>query len=192
MMISLNLNSVMEDLGTPQVEKQVPALEQAAEIVNSVAREAVETLRRGPNRFLVAERLNRLGSVVVPHLERLLKESDDSETRILAALVLLQFDSRVGVPCLLDAVNQDEDYAGLVAEHLAKAGIDQAIEPIIKRLRNCKLQEVDLVLSLLDALAKLGGILPYDLQQRLSDVDVPWQISTMYTRNFAFQTNHQR
>lgn len=180
-LVSLNLNSVMEDLGTTQVEKQVPALEQAAEIVNSVAREAVETLRRGPNRFLVAERLKRLGSVVVPHLEKLLKESDDAETRILAAIVLLQFDSTVGLPYLLDAVTKDEDYAGLVVEHLAKVGIKEAIEPIINRLRNCELKQVDLVVSLLDALAKLGGILPSDLQLRLSAADVPWQISTMYS-----------
>ncbi len=169
MMSSLNLNSVLENLETTQVDKQVPALEQAAEIVNSVAIKAVEALRKGPNRFLVAERLKCLGSVIVPHLEKLLNESDDSETRILAAVVLLQFNSQLGVPCLVDAVTQDEDYAGLVAEHLAKAGIDQAIEPIIKRLRNCELKQVDLVVSLLDALAKLGGALPSDLRQRLSE-----------------------
>ncbi|HAG79914.1 MAG TPA: hypothetical protein DCL61_01815 [Cyanobacteria bacterium UBA12227] len=47
--------------------------------------------------------------------------------------------------------------------------MDQAIEPIIKRLRNCELKQVDLVVSLLDALAKLGGALPSDLRQRLSE-----------------------
>jgi hypothetical protein len=53
-------------LDTNQVEKQVPALEQATEIVNSLAFKAVDALIRGPNRFLVAERLQLLGSVVVP------------------------------------------------------------------------------------------------------------------------------
>ncbi len=191
MMSRLNLNSVLENLETTEVDKQVPALEQAAEIVNSVAIKAVEALRKGPNRFLVAERLKCLGSVIVPHLEKLLNESDDSETRILAALVLLQFDSRIGVPYLLDAVTQDEDYAGLVAEHLAKAGIEQAIEPIIKRLRNCELKQVDLVVSLLDALAKVGGSLPSGLQQRLSAADVPWQIRTLYQSHFASLPNPQ-
>jgi len=171
-----NLNSVLEDLGTTQIEKQVPALEQAVDIVDSIAIQAVAALRKSPNRFLVAERLKRFGSVIVPHLEKLFQESDDSETQILAALVLLQFNSRVGVPCLLDAVTQDKDYAGLVAEHLAKLGIKEANEPILNRLRTCHLKEVDLVVNLLDALAKLGGILPSDFQQRLSAADVPWQI----------------
>lgn len=184
-----NLNSVLEDLGTTQIEKQVPALEQAVEIVDSIAIQAVAALRKSPNRFLVAERLKRLGSVVVPHLEKLFQESDNSETQILAALVLLQFNSRVGIPCLLDAVTQDKEYAGLVAEHLAKLGIKEAIEPILNRLRTCHLKEVDLVVNLLDALAKLGGILPSDLQQRLSAADVPWQIRTMYQNNFAALSN---
>jgi hypothetical protein len=184
-----NLNSVLEDLETTQIEKQVPALEQAVDIVNTIAIQAVDALRKSPNRFLVAERLKRLGSVIVPHLEKLFQESHDSETQILAALVLLQFNSRAGIPCLLDAVTQDENYAGLVAEHLAKLGIKEAIEPILNRLRNCHLKEVDLVVNLLDSLAKLGGVLPSDLQQRLSAADIPWQIRTMYQNNFATLPN---
>lgn len=178
-MSGFNLDLVIDDLDTNQVERQVPALEQATEIVNFIAIKAVDALKRGPNRFLVAERLNLLGSVVTPHLEELLKNSDNSETRILAALVLLQFDSKVGVPYLLDAVIQDEDYAGLAARHLAKAGSKQAIKPIINRLMCCELKEVDLVVSLLEALAQLGGEIPSDLRQRLAASDAPWQIRTM-------------
>lgn len=84
-MSRFSLDSVIQNLDTNQVEKQVPALEQATEIVNSLAFKAVDALIRGPNRFLVAERLQLLGSVVVPHLEKLLQESDDLETKILAA-----------------------------------------------------------------------------------------------------------
>lgn len=178
-MMSGSYLRVIEDLDSNQVENQIPALEQATKIVNSLAVKAVDALRRGPNRFLVAERLNLLGSVVAPHLEKLLKESDDSETRILAAIVLLQLGSKVGVPCLLDALNKDEEYAGLAAEHLAKVGIKEANYHIINRLRSCKLKQVDIVVSLLDALAKLGGILPSDLRERLVASDAPWQIRTM-------------
>lgn len=188
-MSGFNLYSVMEDLDTTQVEKQVPALEQATEIVNFIAGKAVDALRKGPNRFLIAERLNRLGSVVVPHLEKLLKEANDSETRILAALVLLQFDSRVSVPYLLDAVAKDEEYAGLVAGHLAKLKIKEAIEVIINRLRDCDLKQVDLVVSLLDASAKIGGEIPSDLRQRLAASNTPWQLRTIYMRDFASPSN---
>ncbi|MBD2776386.1 hypothetical protein [Iningainema tapete] len=178
-MSRFNLDSVIENLDTNQVEKQVPALEEATEIVNSLARKAVDALIRGPNRFLVAERLQLLGSVVVPHLEKLLQESDDLETKILAALVLLQFNSRVGVPCLLDAIANNEEYGGLVAEHLAKKGIKEAIAPIINRLSTCELKEVDLIVNLLDALEKLGGEIPLELRQRLAAPNIPWQIRTM-------------
>ncbi len=178
-MSRFSLDLVIQNLDTDQVEKQVPALEQATEIVNSLALKAVDALIRGPNRFLVAERLQLFGSVIVPHLEKLLQESDDLETKILAALVLLQFDSGVGVPCLLDAVAKNEDYGGLVAEHLAKKGIKEALSPIINRLLTCELKEVDLVVNLLDALDKLGGEIPSELRQRLTAPDTPWQIRTM-------------
>lgn len=174
-----NLDRAIEYLETNQIDKQVSALEDATEMVNFLAIKAVDALRRGPNRFLIAERLNRFGSVIVPHLEELLKNSDNSEARILAAIVLLQLDSRVGVPYLVDAITNDEDYAGLAASHLAKVGIKAAIEPMIKRLRNCEIKDVDLVVSLLDALAKLGGEIPSELRQLLMAADVPWQIRTM-------------
>ncbi|MDF5730343.1 MAG: hypothetical protein PUP92_20555 [Rhizonema sp. PD38] len=178
-MSRFSLDKVIQNLNTNQVEKQVLALEQATEIVNSLALKAVDTLRRGPNRFLVAERLQLLGSVVIPHLEKLLSESNEEETKILAALVLLQFDSWVGIPCLLDAIGLNKDYGGLVAKHLAKKGIKDALPPIINRLLTCQLQEVDLVVNLLDALEKLGGEIPLELRQRLAAPDTPWQIRTM-------------
>jgi|GEM_PF-1805899 len=184
-MSRFNLDSVIEDLDTTQIERQIPALEQSVEIVNSIAVKAVDALVKGPNRFLVAERLSRLGSIVIPHLEELIRESDELEIKILAAIVLLQFDSMLGVPCLLDAIAHDQDYGGLAAEHLAKKAVKEAIEPIIDRLYTIALhpeslhKQVDLTVNLINALRKLDGDMPSTLCQHLTDSIIPWQIRTL-------------
>ncbi len=180
-----NLDSVIEDLETTQIAHAIPALEQSVEIVNSIAAKAVDALVRGPNRFLVAERLSRLGSIVIPHLEELIRESDELETKILAAIVLLQFDFMLGVPYLLDAIAHDQDYAGLAAEHLANKGVKEAIGPIIDRLYTIALhpeslhKEVDLVISLINALRRLDGDIPSTLYEHLTAPIIPWQIRTL-------------
>ena len=197
-MSRFNLDSVIEDLDTTQIERQIPALEQSVEIVNSIAVKAVDALVKGPNRFLVAERLSRLGSIVIPHLEELIKESDELETKILAAIVLLQFDSMLGVPCLLDAIAHDQDYAGLAAEHLAKKGIKEAIEPIIDRLYAVALhseslhKEVDLTVNLINALRKLDGDMPSKFCQHLTSPKTPWQIHKLLQQEMCTANNIER
>ena len=128
-MSQFDVDSLLKDLECLEVEKQVLAVEQAGEIINFLAVKTVDAFRRSPQRFLIAERLYRLGSVVVPHLEKLLKESDNAETSILAAVILLRFGSKVGVSCLLEAVAKDEEYPSLAASSLAAAGIKEAIQP---------------------------------------------------------------
>lgn len=94
-------------------------------------------------------------------------------------MVLLQQNSKVGIPILLNAIKNDREYAGLAAQHLATARIKDAIKPICDRLRNSNLKEIDLIVSLLDSLNKLDAELPQDLLKRFSADDTPWQIKTM-------------
>ncbi len=101
----------MKDLDSTEIAKQIPAVEESVTIVDGLAIKAVEALQNSSNPFLVAERLNRFGSIIVPHLEKLLQESNNSEVNILASLVLLQLNSQVGIPFLLAAIKNDEEYA---------------------------------------------------------------------------------
>lgn len=178
-MREFDLQSVIENLSSNEIEPQIVAVEKAAEISNFLTAKAIEALKKGPHRYFVSERLYRFGSAVVKPLEELLKESDDSETKILASLVLLRFGSKVGVPWLLDAVAKDEQYPSLVATCLAAAGITEAIEPIVARLRRSEFREVDLLIGFLCALEDFGSDLPADLRDRFSVPDAPWQIRTM-------------
>jgi hypothetical protein len=153
-------------------------LDEALEIVNVLARKAVDAFKRGPERLFVAERLYRFGSVVMTPLEKLLETSEDSELRILASMVLLQLGSTVGVPWLLNAIVNDDEYACMAAMRLAEAGIVDAGDGIVARLRSCEL-EMDGVVGLLFALEKLGHEIPLDLRKRFAAPDVPWHIRTM-------------
>ncbi len=72
----------------------------------------------------------------------------------------------------------------LAAQHLAKAGIKDAIDPICDRLKNSKLEEIDLIVSLLDALSKLNDKLSKDLLQSFISADSPWQIKTIFKEQF--------
>ena len=96
-MNTANLNSLIEDLDSQNIEQQIIALEKTGNIIETLAAKAVTTLERSANRFLVAERLNRFGSIIVPYLEQLLDSSNNSEVKILAALVLLQQNSTAGI-----------------------------------------------------------------------------------------------
>ncbi|MCL1465328.1 hypothetical protein [Argonema galeatum] len=188
-MREFDINYLLEDLGSLEVEKQVIAVERVGEIVDFLAVKTVDAFRRSPHRFPMAERLYRLGSVVVTPLENLLKESDNLETSILASVILLRFGSRAGVSCLLDAIAKDEEYLSLAASSLAAAGIKEASDPMINRLRSCDINNIDLAIGLLNALEDLGSEIPSDLRDRLTGEDVPWQIRT-YTKRFdSYQKN---
>ena len=184
-MNTANPNSLIEDLDSQNIEQQIIALEETSNIIETLAAKAVTTLERSANRFLVAERLNRFGSIIVPYLEQLLDSSNNSEVKTLAALVLLQQNSTAGISVLLNAIESDREYAGLAAEHLATVGITKAIEPICDRLRNSELEEIDLIVSLLDSLNKLDFELPQDLDRKFSSDSVPWQIKTKLKEQYS-------
>ncbi|WP_019502297.1 hypothetical protein [Pseudanabaena sp. PCC 6802] len=116
-------------------------MNEATEIVNSLVSQAVNALLESPNRFLVAERLSRFGSLSIPHLEKLLQASDDLEVKVLSSLVLLQLNSKSSLLILLEAIEPDCEYAGLVAKHLAKAKVEKAIQPIVDCLNICAFEK---------------------------------------------------
>lgn len=191
-MSQIDADFLLKNLESSEIEKQVVAVEQAGEIVNYIAIKTVEAFKKSQHRFPIAERLYSLGSVVVPPLEKVLQESDNSETSILAAVILLRFGSKLGVSCLLDAVAKDEEYSSLAASSLAAAGVKEAIDPMINRLRSCDLKNVDLAIGLLGALEDLQSEIPSDLRSRLTAEDTPWQIRTYAKRFDSNQENFER
>lgn len=177
-------------LSETDIKKQTQAIDDAVRLNRLLALSSVCALRDGQDRFFVAERLPRFGSVVVEPLETLLQEPAEAEAKILASLVLLGLGSKAGVPTLLEALKTEpaERYAALIARALAANGIGETGEVIIGRLRNADLTVAalgksfasnaakDTAVSLLADLRTLAVALPPDLRQRLEAPDLPVEI----------------
>lgn len=180
----LEIDYLMRGLVSANPEEQISALDKASEIVNDIARTAVQGLHASSMPLFVAERLLKLGSPVVEPLEDLLPQVQTPAERIIVSLLLLQLGSTSGVSCLLDAIENNDEYAPLVSNKLAAAHVSQAAERIISRLSKDDLDtytlsdagKTDFVVSLLSALKTIGVELPAHLQSRFSSDDAPWQV----------------
>ena len=170
----LRSNLLSEDL-----ERRIPALDQACELVQEIVKIGVQMLEKGPARFLVAERLHGLGRTIIEPLQSLLIRSKESEVQILAALVLLQLGSEVGIPVLLQALDTDREYVLLIARHLAANKVDESIDKIVFRLRSAQDSEIDLIVGLLSALRTLEAKVPEDLLRRFEQSSMAWQVRTV-------------
>lgn len=169
--------SMIDNLYSNDIEKQVESLDKTVDLMNTLAKKAINVLEKSSDPLFIAERLYKFGSIVVPYLRELFHKSDNSEVKILTSLMLLRFGDKIGIPVLFNAIN-DKDYGCLAANSLAEAKIAEAFDIIVSRLRSCKIEQVDLIVTFLCALEKLGGQLPADLINRFSSSDVPWQIHT--------------
>jgi hypothetical protein len=170
------LTLVLEDLDSSNLETQVLAVEQAANIVQVLAMKVLETFKTSNNPFLIAEHLYQFGSILLPHLETLFQETENSELKLLSAIVLLRLGSQVGVNYLLQAIIDDQQYPCLVASCLASIPIYEAINPILQRLRSVDLEDVDLIISFLTVLEEFNHNIPNDLYQRFTGSEAPWQV----------------
>ncbi|MEP7287354.1 MAG: hypothetical protein ABI947_16480 [Chloroflexota bacterium] len=170
--MDFNLNHELERLKSSEPGEQIPAVDALAEIVSSITQQAVNALE-GPHQYLVAERLHRFGTLAIPPLEKLLKDTETYETRILVSLVLFKLGSKVGLPHLLDAILNSSNYYCLAARQLAEARILETADNAITRLRSSSLDEIDLIFCLLECLKILERPIPLDIRDRLSALDAP-------------------
>ncbi len=126
--------------------------------------------------FVLFERLGRFGSLAVTPLERLMRESSDRDTRLLAAAALEFLGSRAGEPLLLDAVRWGDSYVGLAAMALADGRVPSVIPLIEEALRQAPIDSTTqpIINSLLTSLNKLGASVPEDIRDRLRHAEPAW------------------
>ena len=191
-----DLNRLAVFLNASDTKTQAQAIEEAIQVNFLLADAAVYALQHGEGRYFVAERLHNFGSIIVEPLQALLKESNDTEAKILASLILLRLGSKAGIPILLEAVLAEpvDRYAALVVGRLAANGVRQASELVVTRLRQLSAEKVnfgksfesnankDFVVSSLQAMQTLNSPLPQDLQSYLTAPGLPIEIISMLSR----------
>ena len=165
-------------LNSADPEAQGRAIDEVVTSVEGGLGMALDALERGPNRFLIAERLSRLGGVYVSTLEHVFHRSSTAEVRDLVALLLLRAGSSEGEDELLCAIRDGHELAELAAMTLARRSRQSAVPVIGDKLRTMKLEEVDRVVAFLTALEILGQQPPAEFVERVAREGAAWQIQT--------------
>lgn len=178
-MKELDLARLRSNLLSDDLEVKITAVDQACQLVQEIISAVMQMFEEGPERFLIAERLPRLGPTIIEPLETMVIESKESEVQVLAALVLLQLGSKTGVGKLLEAVEVGNTYELLIVRLLAANKVNELIDKIIDRLRKTETSKIDLIVGFLSALLTLKAKVPADLMQRFAQPSMPWQIRTV-------------
>ncbi|XXT18148.1 hypothetical protein WME94_48755 [Sorangium sp. So ce429] len=171
-----DLNTPLSKVVSEHIDEQIDALDTLAVGLGDAGKLIVEGFVRSSNRFLVAERLARFGHIVVGPLQEVVKSATCKEVRVLGSVVLLNMNIYSVVPYLLEVVRDDDEYMSLVSSNLAAAGVVQAGDLIVERLRTLTEARKYEVVGLLTALEKLGVSLPDDVRERFSAPDTPFEI----------------
>ncbi len=168
----VDLEALLSDLENSDIGKQIAALEQARDIVKTLTRKSVEALESSAYPEFVAERLASFGSIAIQPLELIFANSDDTEVKTHAALVLLQLHSKLGVAYLLSELVRGADYACLIARHLVRAEIAESSDAIIAYLKTSSLQNSGLTICLLELMNREKQKLPDDVRTRLANSSI--------------------
>lgn len=161
-------------------EDRIRSLEDRIESARADARACVrELLVDDGGRYLVAERLPALGSIIIPAVRELIDDPRSSrEVRSLAALAGVEVgDSEQSMLVLLDELESRGEFAPLAARRLAAKRAPSAVSAIEAALRQTPVGDVDSVVAYLEALRDLGAHPSLDERQRLEAGD-EWQVTT--------------
>ncbi|WP_437894611.1 hypothetical protein [Sorangium sp. So ce124] len=172
----IDLNTPLSKVVSERIDEQIDALGALAVGLDDAGRLIVEGFVRSSNRFLIAERLVRFGHIVVGPLQEVVESATCKEVRVLGSVVLLNLKVYSVVPYLLDVIRGDDDYLSLVSSNLAAAGVVQAGDLMVERLRTLTEARKYEIVGLLTALEKLGVPLPDDVRERFGAPDTPFEI----------------
>jgi hypothetical protein len=170
------LKELSSEFVNEDLEVQTNSIECAFDAINYLVNKMVDALRDSPNRYFIAERIGNLGSIVIDPIQNIFDEAQDPEAKVLSSLVLIQFGVLVGIPYLLRMISQGSEHTPLIVATLAKYKITQAVDSIESFLYVCDVSKIDVTISLIKALEKLGRPLSDDLLQRFMQKDIPWEI----------------
>lgn len=161
---------------TEEVSTRITDLENRIGRVEVDVRACVRELIEPDGRYLVMERLPRLGSAVVGPIHELLDESgaEDMELRAMAALVALEVGDESVASILLHETESGGQLAPLVARRLADRRIHGTSDAVLTALRASP-TDADVVVAYLDALHRASAVLPEADRETLLG-SASWQV----------------
>jgi hypothetical protein len=124
-------SQIIEALQSGDLERQAPALDEAARIVKALMAESIRAFLGAEIRFPIAAQLFKFGPCIVPMLEELLGQPMEEDARNHASALLLELGSKAGVPHLLSILQQRRESSPMAALVLGKARIREAA-PLIR------------------------------------------------------------
>jgi hypothetical protein len=168
----------------PDLPGRIEALERAiGDALDGIAN-CVEGLRTDDGgRYLVMERLPRLGSAAVPALRKLAATDPDREVQAMAALVALELNDLSLAERVVAEIEAGRPLAPLAARKAAQRQVNGTEAAVLAALSQTNPDEVDELVAYLDALGILGAALPVAQRDRLQRG--PWQVTSAIERWFS-------
>ena len=166
-----DVREIIQLLGSDDLLQQISGINAARELVDRIVQRSVQILFNAPkeNAFAISDRLFAMGPVVVPELERSLRSGGEPEAITYAALILIQFGSRAGVPQLLQALKESSGASGAIATQLAAAGVAGASEAITDALMHWPLsKDPYTAVTMISALRMLKASVPSKILHELN------------------------
>jgi len=173
---NLDLKSLLNGLKSDDPETLLAALHESSEVIHQIFERAVQAIKHPEMGRFAAERIYGVMASMVEELENFMQSSTVLEEKVHAATLLLSCGATTGVAFLREAVELDLPYSAWVAHKLANAGLAEAKDSIVLRLRSTELSRTDEIESLLSALKKVKGNLPPDLESRFLSEEAPEDI----------------
>lgn len=134
------MDSISQKLLSDHLEDQCKAFDEISATLQEWSGLAIRLLIKSPDRFLIAERLGRLGPICIEPLKEVLRTESEREVLVLASLVLLQLGDLTGMPILLEMLRQNGLYACLAAGMLASRNRQEAGSALLEGLQKLEVE----------------------------------------------------
>jgi hypothetical protein len=176
-----NLSVAMK---SANLETRILALEQAAaEDAETYAKAAVLQIADFPeDGYFVLERIGRFGTAVVPHLRALETVTQDATIRLLCTLALADFNVPLNIEMLFRAIHERSEYENLACRALASLDVRSSVPWLVEEMAKTEVTAEWRLVSLVDAIRRLGGVIPSEEIRRLSQPNVSSSVRNFFER----------
>lgn len=165
----------LKRLKSTNIESRLHAVEELATCSSEIAQKVAQTYARYPeSRFLISQRFELFGNEIVPHLRDVYEEAEDFSLKFHSATALLRLGDNTGIPTLITALREKQEYLCQAATALADSGVEEAVNDIESMLLTCDLSDERNLLCLTSCLRKLGRENTPTVREHLMKVRPRW------------------